>query len=406
MQPPLSGVKVLDLSRILAGPWAAQLLADLGAEVIKVERPGAGDDTRTWGPPFVEAKDGGHLGAAYYHACNRGKKSVAIDFESADGPRIVRDLAMQSDVLIENFKHGGLTKYGLDYESLKKVNPRLVYCSITGFGQTGPYAARAGYDFMIQGISGIMDLTGPADGAPYKIGVAFADILTGVYAAVGILAALRRRDITGEGAHVDMALLDCMAGALANQAMNYLVSGKSPRRMGNAHPNVVPYEVFTVSDGFIIIAVGNDSQFTRLCEIIGLPDAACDPAFRTNENRVANRARLSELIAARTRTFERDTLLDRFAKAGVPAGPINSVADVFADPQAIARGLRLDLPCEAAASGSVPGIRSPIVIDGEPMVAQGASPCLGEHTAMVLAALYGGHPGKVPQNDRNTGAGS
>jgi crotonobetainyl-CoA:carnitine CoA-transferase CaiB-like acyl-CoA transferase len=394
MHPPLSGVKVLDLSRILAGPWAAQLLADLGAEVIKVERPGAGDDTRAWGPPFVEAKDGGHLGAAYYHACNRGKKSVAIDFESADGRKTVRDLAMQSDVLIENFKHGGLAKYALDYESLQKANPRLVYCSITGFGQTGPYASRAGYDFMIQGMGGIMDLTGAADGPPYKIGVAFADILTGVYAAVGVLAALRRRDVTGKGAHVDMALLDCMAGALANQAMNYLVSGKSPRRMGNAHPNVVPYEVFPVSDGFLIIATGNDRQFTRLCNIIGLPDAACDPAFQTNKKRVANRARLSELIAARTKTFARDTLLDRLAEAGVPAGPINSVAEVFADPHVIARGMRLDFPCEAAASGSVPGVRSPIVIDGEPMVAVGASPRIGEHTAMVLAALYGGLAGE------------
>jgi crotonobetainyl-CoA:carnitine CoA-transferase CaiB-like acyl-CoA transferase len=399
MQCPLSGVKVLDLSRILAGPWTAQLLADLGADVIKVERPGVGDDTRAWGPPFVEAKDGGHLGAAYFHSCNRGKKSVAIDFESADGRDIVRDLAMQSDVLIENFKHCGLAKYGLDYESLKKVNRRLVYCSITGFGQSGPYAARAGYDFMIQGMGGIMDLTGAADGPPHKIGVAFADILTGVYAAVAVLAALRRRDATGKGADVDMALLDCMVGALANQAMNYLVSGQSPRRMGNAHPNVVPYEVFPVSDGFLIIAVGNDRQFARLCDIIGVPHAACDPAFLTNRDRVANRARLSELIAERTRTFARNTLLNRLAEAGVPAGPINSVADVFADPHVIARGMRLDLPCEAAASGSVPGVRSPIVIDGEPMVAQGASPRVGEHTAMVLAALYGRPTEKGAQDD-------
>jgi crotonobetainyl-CoA:carnitine CoA-transferase CaiB-like acyl-CoA transferase len=384
---PLAGIHVLDLSRILAGPWAAQLLADLGADVIKVERPGAGDDTRAWGPPFVEGKDGDHLGAAYYHACNRGKKSVAIDFEAADGRDTVRDLAAHSDVLIENFKHGGLAKYGLDYESLKKINPRLVYCSITGFGQSGPYAERAGYDFIIQGIGGIMDLTGAGDGPPYKIGVAFADIFTGVYAAVSILAALRRRDANGHGAHVDMALLDCMVGVLANQAMNYLVSGQTPRRMGNAHPNVVPYEVFAVSDGFLIIAVGNDRQFSRLCDILGLRGIESDPAFATNKERIANRARLSQLIAAQTKTFLRDTLLECFAQAGVPAGPINSVADVFADPQVIARGMRVDLPSKDAARGLVPGVRSPIVIDGEPMVAPGACPRVGEHTEAVLGAL-------------------
>ena len=280
MQKPLEGIRVLELARILAGPWAGQLLADLGAEVIKVERPGSGDDTRGWGPPFVTSADGESLSSAYYHATNRGKRSVALELDSETGQAAVRALAERSDVLIENFKLGGLAKYGLDYASLKAVNPRLVYCSITGFGQTGPYAPRAGYDFLIQGMGGLMSVTGQPDGEPLKVGVAIADITTGLYASNAILAALRRRDMTGEGAHIDMALLDCQVALLCNQAMNYLVSGQPPVRMGNAHPNVVPYQVFPAADGHLIIAVGNDGQFARLCAVLGADDLAENPDYR------------------------------------------------------------------------------------------------------------------------------
>ena len=380
---PLAGIRVLELARILAGPWAGQLLADLGAEVVKVERPGVGDDTRGWGPPFVAAADGGSLGAAYFHACNRGKRSVAIDFETEEGQAQVRALAAGCDVVIENFKFGGLKKYGLDYAALRAVNPRLVYCSITGFGQDGPYAARAGYDFMIQAMGGIMDLTGEPDGEPQKIGVAFTDVFTGVYSVVGILAALRRRDLTGEGGHLDMALMDVQVSVLANQAMNYLVSGKSPRRMGNAHPNIVPYQVFPASDGHLVVAVGNDGQFTRFAAVLGRPELAKDPAYRTNPDRVANRAVLVDILAGLTRTFARDTLLASLEAVGVPAGPINTVGEVFADPQVVHRGLRLDLADAEAAGGSVPSVASPIVLDGRRMVAAQASPALGADTATV-----------------------
>lgn len=385
MTKPLGGLRVLELARILAGPWVGQLLADLGADVVKVERPGAGDDTRGWGPPFVPAADGGHLSAAYFHAANRGKRSVAVDFETAEGQATVRRLATHADVLIENFKVGGLAKYGLDWESLRAVNPRLVYCSITGFGQTGPYASRAGYDFIVQGMGGIMDLTGDPEGEPQKIGVAFADIFTGVYSVVGILAALRRRDATGEGGQVDMALLDVQTGVLANQAMNFLASGRAPTRMGNAHPNIVPYQVFAVADGHVIVAVGNDGQFTRFSKVLGRPDLAADPRFRTNADRVRERAVLVPILSALMTGVTRSGLLEALEREGVPAGPINSVADVFADPQVIARGLRLDLPAPAAAAGSIPSVRSPIVLDGEAMAAATPSPRLGEHTADVLA---------------------
>src|SRR6478735_9147948 len=286
MDKPLAGLKVLELARILAGPWVGQLLADLGADVVKVERPGVGDDTRGWGPPFIEAADGGDLSAAYFHACNRGKRSIEVDFDTDEGQSLIRDLALNADVVVENFKVGGLKKYGLDYESLKAVNPRLVYCSITGFGQDGPYASRAGYDFMIQGMGGIMDLTGAPDGEPQKIGVAFADIFTGVYSVVGVLAALRQRDKSGTGAHLDMALLDVQTSVLANQAMNYLASGKTPTRMGNAHPNIVPYQVFPVADGHVIVAVGNDGQFAKFVRVLGHPGLAQDERFRTNMDRV------------------------------------------------------------------------------------------------------------------------
>jgi crotonobetainyl-CoA:carnitine CoA-transferase CaiB-like acyl-CoA transferase len=392
MQKPLAGVKVLEMARILAGPWAGQLLADLGADVVKVERPGVGDDTRGWGPPFVEGADGEHLSAAYYHSCNRGKRSVAVDFETPEGQAIVRRLAGKADVLIENFKVGGLKKYGLDYESLKQVNPRLVYCSITGFGQTGPYAPRAGYDFIIQGMGGIMDLTGEADDEPQKPGVAFADIFTGIYSAIGVLAALRRRDATGEGAHLDMALLDTQTSVLANQALNYLASGRTPKRMGNAHPNIVPYQVFPVADGHVIVAVGNDGQFAKFCGVLGQPELAQDPRFRTNMDRVTNRATLVPLITRILSTRHRSELLQALAPEGVPAGPINSVADVFDDPQVIARRMRLDLPAPAAKGGAVPTVRSPILMDGRPLVAERPSPRLGEHTGEVLQDPAWGAP--------------
>jgi crotonobetainyl-CoA:carnitine CoA-transferase CaiB-like acyl-CoA transferase len=378
IRKPLEGVRVLELARILAGPWAGQLLADLGAEVIKVERPGTGDDTRSWGPPFVEAADGGHLDAAYFHSCNRGKRSVALDFETKEGANAVRSLVREADVLIENFKVGGLQKYGLDHESLARENPRLVTCSITGFGQDGPYAARAGYDFMIQGMGGIMDLTGVPDGEPQKIGVAFADVFTGVYSAVAILAALRRRDLTGKGAHVDMALFDTQLSVLANQGLNYLVSERTPRRMGNAHPNIVPYQVFPASDGSLIIACGNDAQFARLCAILGMPDLARHPDYASNRHRVRNRDTLCRLIGGLTARRTRAALLAELEAAGVPAGPINSVAEALTDPQAVHRGMTLNIPHPGAKGGSVPAIRSPIVIDGEPMVSQDPSPPLGQ----------------------------
>jgi crotonobetainyl-CoA:carnitine CoA-transferase CaiB-like acyl-CoA transferase len=384
MTKPLEGLKVLELARILAGPWVGQLLADLGADVVKVERPGAGDDTRGWGPPFVEAADGGDLSAAYFHSCNRGKRSIAADFETPEGQELVRKLAAHADVVIENFKVGGLKKYGLDYESLKSINPRLVYCSITGFGQDGPYASRAGYDFMIQGMGGIMDLTGDPDGAPQKIGVAYVDIFTGVYSVVGILAALRQRDATGEGAHLDMALLDVQTSVLANQAMNYLASGTSPRRMGNAHPNIVPYQVFPVADGHVIVAVGNDGQFARFVSVLGKPELTQDDRFRTNAGRVGRRAELVPILTELTLKTTRDALLSDLEKQGVPAGPINTVADVFADPQVIVRGMKIDLPSQAAKGGVIPNVRSPIVMDGQPMAAGRPSPRLGEHTDEVL----------------------
>ncbi|KAA2235008.1 CaiB/BaiF CoA transferase family protein [Salinarimonas soli] len=390
---PLHGLRVLELARILAGPWVGQTLADLGADVVKVERPGAGDDTRAWGPPFIEGADGGHLSAAYFHACNRGKRSIAVDFETPEGQAIVRRLAAHADVLIENFKVGGLRKYGLDHESLRAVNPRLIYCSITGFGQTGPYAARAGYDFMIQGMGGIMDLTGAPDGEPQKIGVAFADIFTGVYAVIGIQAALRRRDLTGEGGHVDMALLDTQVSVLANQAMNYLASGTPPRRMGNAHPNIVPYQVFPVADGHVIVAVGNDGQYGRFVRVLGAPELAADPRFGGNADRVRHRDTLVPLLTTLTLRMTRADLLAALEREGVPAGPINSVADVFADPGVIARGLRLDLPSDAAAGGTIPSVRSPIVLDGTPLAADRPSPRLGEHGDEVLSdPAWGGTP--------------
>jgi crotonobetainyl-CoA:carnitine CoA-transferase CaiB-like acyl-CoA transferase len=366
MDKPLAGLKVVELARILAGPWAGQLLADLGADVVKVERPGTGDDTRHWGPPF--APDGA---SAYFHSCNRGKRSVAIDLETAEGQAQVRALAAEADVLIENFKVGGLARYGLDHPSLSALNPRLVYCSITGFGQTGPYAPRAGYDFIIQGMGGAMSLTGEPDGAPQKSGIAYADLFTGLYASVAILAALRDRDRSGLGAHIDMALLDTQVAVLANQALNWMVSGDVPTRMGNGHANLVPYQAFRVADGEMIVAVGNDAQFERLCGILGLEALALDERFRTNPARVVNRAALIPLLEQAMRPRGRQELSDALEAAGIPAGPINAVDAVFADPQVVQRGLRIE--------GETPGLASPIVLDGRRQVAERPAPRLGEH---------------------------
>jgi crotonobetainyl-CoA:carnitine CoA-transferase CaiB-like acyl-CoA transferase len=383
---PLSGIKVIELARILAGPWAGQIIADLGAEVIKVERPGTGDDTRHWGPPFVTYEDG-TKDAAYFHACNRGKKSVAVDLERPEGQDIVRKLVAGADVLIENFKVGGLKKYGLDFESLKAANPRLVYCSITGFGQDGPYANRSGYDFMIQGMGGIMDLTGEPDGNPMKVGVAYADLFTGLYSVVAIQSALIRRSITGEGAFIDMALLDTQAGVLANQAMNFLVSGSTPKRMGNQHPNIVPYRVCPVADGFMILACGNDRQWQSTCEVLNARDLAADARFTTNAGRVEHRAALNTLLDTLTSKRTRADLLAALEVAGVPAGPINSVADVFADPQVNHRRMVQSLPIGKEA---IHAVRSPLMLDGVAMIASEASPKLGEHSKSVLTAA--GYP--------------
>jgi len=375
-------VKVLELARILAGPWAGQTLADLGADVVKVESP-EGDDTRTWGPPFVPGTGETDLSAAYFHACNRGKRSIVADFTTEQGRELVRRLARSADVVIENFKVGGLRKYGLDAASLQEINPRLVIASITGFGQDGPYASRAGYDFLIQGMGGAMSVTGDPAGQPTKTGYAVADLFSGLYAVIGILAALRRRDETGQGGWVDCSLLDSQVGILANQALNYLVSGVPPTRLGNAHPNVVPYEVFPTSDGHVIIAVGNDGQFRRLCDAIGLADIGQAPEFATNKLRVENRAALIAALTKRTADFERDALLERLEGATVPAGPINTIADVFGDPQVRHRRMHTDLLHPAAAAGSVPALRTPIVLDGQPMMHPDRSPMLGEHDAEV-----------------------
>lgn len=365
---PLAGLKVVELARILAGPWAGQILADLGADVIKVESPD-GDDTRRWGPPFIH-RDGDDS-AAYFHAANRGKSSVTADFRTPEGQAKVRDLVRDADVVLENFKVGGLARYGLDYASLAALNPRLVYCSITGFGQSGPYAARAGYDYIIQGMSGLMSVTGAPDGQPQKVGVAVVDILTGVYAVTGILAALWQRQGTGRGQQVDMALFDVATSIMANQAMNYLATGTPPGRLGNAHPNLVPYAVFDCADGWIIIATGNDGQYRRLCAVLGLPALADAPAYATNAARIAHREALTGALSAVTVTWRRDALLAALEREGVPAGPINDMADVFADPQIIARGLQI-------APEGVPGLRTPIVFSDAELSLDRASPRLGQ----------------------------
>lgn len=346
---PLAGLKVVELARILAGPWIGQALADLGAEVIKVEAPG-GDDTRHWGPPFI-SRDGDTT-AAYFYAANRGKTSVIADFRTPEGQANVRDLVAGADILIENFKVGGLAKYGLDYAALAELNPRLIYCSVTGFGQDGPYAHRAGYDFMIQGLSGLMSITGEAEGPPQKVGVAVTDIVTGLYGTIGILAAVEQRHRTGRGQHLDMSLLDCATALLANQAMNQLATGEPPLRRGNAHPNIAPYQVFEASDGHLIIAVGNDGQFARLCEALDLPGTAEDPRFVSNAARVAHRDALTGILSSRIVRWSVADLLQALEDRGVPAGPINTLDQVFADPQVRARGLQI-------APDGVAGVRGP-----------------------------------------------
>lgn len=370
---PLAGVKVVELARILAGPWCGQILADLGAEVVKVEAP-EGDDTRRWGPPFIE--HGGERTAAYFHATNRGKRSVTADFGTAEGQALVKRLVAGADVVIENFKVGGLAKFGLDYAGLSAVNPRLVYCSITGFGQDGPYAHRAGYDFIIQGMAGLMSITGEPDGQPQKVGVAVVDIFTGVYAAVAVLAALHQRQTTGRGQHIDMALMDVATAITANQAMNYLASGRAPSKMGNAHPNLAPYAVFDCADGWIILATGNDAQYRRLCGILGLPALATAPEFATNADRVTNRAALTAAMTAATRQWRKADLLAACEAQGVPAGPINDMAEVFADPQVVARRMRID-------PGGVPGVRSPFTFSDAELALDRPSPRLGEDQGQV-----------------------
>ena len=365
----LAGLKVVELARILAGPWAGQTLADLGAEVIKVEAP-EGDDTRRWGPPFIDRD--GDRSAAYFHSCNRGKQSVTADFRTPEGRAIVRGLVKDADILIENFKVGGLAKYGLDYASLSALNPALIYCSITGFGQDGPYAHRAGYDYIIQGMSGLMSVTGEPDGETQKTGVAVTDIFTGVYAATAILAAVVQRGTTGKGQHIDMALLDVAVSVMSNQAMNFLASGTAPKRMGNAHPNLVPYAVFDCADGWVILATGNDGQYRRLCRILGQETLAEAPGYLTNADRIANRDKLSAALSAATRQFQKADLLAACEAEGVPAGPINDLSEVFTDPQVIARALRID-------PEGIAGVRSPFRFSEADLSLDRASPKLGQN---------------------------
>ncbi len=388
----LSHLRVLDLSRVLAGPWAGQILADLGADVIKVERPVCGDDTRSWGPPFLKDETGQNTTeAAYYLSANRNKQSVTIDFTRPEGQQLVRELVAKSDIVIENFKVGGLAAYGLDYASLKAVNPKLIYCSITGFGQTGPYAKRAGYDFMIQGLGGLMSLTGRPDGdeggGPVKVGVALTDILTGLYSTTAILAALAHRDQSGVGQYIDMALLDVQVACLANQAMNYLTTGVAPKRLGNAHPNIVPYQDFPTADGDFILTVGNDSQFRKFAEVAGQSQWATDPRFLTNKLRVANRSELIPLIRQATVFKTTAQWVDELEAAGVPCGPVNDLSQVFDDPQVLARGLAIELP--HVLGGRVAQVASPIRLSETPVEYRRAPPLLGEHTSQVLQELLG-----------------
>ena len=388
----LGHIRVLDLSRVLAGPWCSQNLADLGADVIKIERPGAGDDTRAWGPPYAKDFDGNDTTeAAYYLAANRGKRSVTVDIASSEGQALVRELAAHADVVLENFKVGHLARYGLDYLSLKAIKPDLVYCSVTGFGQDGPYAHRAGYDFLIQGMGGFMSITGERDdlpgGGPQKAGVAIVDLMTGMYATVAVLAALTHRDRTGEGQHIDMALLDVQVAMLANMASNYHTSGKPPARWGNAHANIVPYQTFACADGHIIVATGNDGQYRKFVDAGGCGELASDPRFATNPLRVQNRAALVPLLEQMVKRRTKGEWIASLEAVGVPCGPINDIGEVFANPQVIARGIAIDVPHPSA--GKVTLVRSPMKLSGTPVSTGKPPPLLGQHTDEVLREVLG-----------------
>jgi len=388
----LAGLRVLDFSRVLAGPWATQILGDLGAEVIKIERPGSGDDTRAWGPPFLKAADGVETRESAYFLCaNRNKKSVTLDFSHPEGAELARALAARSDVFVENFKLNGLAAHGLDFETLSARDPRLIYCSITGFGRTGPDAGRPGYDLLIQAVGGLMSVTGPAESVegagPNKAGVAVTDIMTGLYATIGILAALAHRTATGRGQRVDLSLLDTQVAALANQAMNYLVTGISPRRTGNAHPSIAPYQDLPTADGSMIVAIGNDSQFEGLCGAFGCPELALDPRFRENRARVENRIALIEILSNISKTRGAGFWLEKLAAVGAPSGSVNSIEQVFHDPQVVARGLRMDLPHDAA--GTAPSVRNPIGLSRSPASYRRGPPLLGSDTDDVLKDVLG-----------------
>ena len=389
MNEALAGIRVLDLTRILAGPTCTQLLGDLGADVVKVERPGAGDDTRKWGPPYVQGRDGATTESAYYLCANRNKRSIAVDIAAAESQTLVRRLLTRCDVLVENFKVGDLARYGLGWEQLRHDHPRLVYCSVTGFGQTGPYAPRAGYDYLAQGLGGIMSLTGAPDGLPMKVGVGIADIMCGMYATVAILAALRHRDATGEGQWIDAALLDTQVAWLVNEGSNYLVSGQVPRRLGTEHSNIVPYNTFASADGFVILAVGNDSQFQKWCRFAAAADLAVDPRFATNSLRIVNRADLYTRMPPYMRAKTTAEWVEGLASIGVPCGPVNSLDQVFADPQVRARGMRIDMPHPLAAEGTVPMIANPLKMSATPPSYRHSPPTLGQHTDEVLAELLG-----------------
>ena len=377
MEHPLEGVKVIELARILAGPWAGQTLSDLGAEVVKVESI-EGDDTRRWGPPFV--KNGEDISASYFHSCNRGKKSICVDFKTKEGQDIIKKLVLKADILIENFKVDGLRKYGLDFASLIKINPKLIYCSITGFGQTGPYAHRAGYDYIIQGMSGLMSITGEPSGQPQKMGVAVTDILTGLYSVTAILSAIIQRDKTGKGQQIDMALLDVATAVTANQGMNFLTTGKAPQRIGNGHQNLVPYQVFDCKDGHIIIATGNDAQYQRLCAILNLEEIAMNELFLTNADRLRNRTLLIEKLSCQTTKFLKKDLLEACERQGIPAGPINDLSEVFDDPQVVYRGLSKEID-------NIPTILSPFRFSDSKMQISKTSPKLGENTNEILSSI-------------------
>jgi crotonobetainyl-CoA:carnitine CoA-transferase CaiB-like acyl-CoA transferase len=393
---PLAGFRVLDLSRILAGPWASQMLADLGAEVIKIERPGQGDDTRAWGPPYMPDESGRATSeAAYFHSANRGKQSVCIDMSSPQGQELILQLVDKCDVLIENFKVGGLKKYGLDYSSLKAVNPKLVYCSITGFGQTGPYADRAGYDFMIQAMGGLMSVTGEPHGQPMKVGVALSDVMTGLYAANAIQAALIHQLRSGKGQYIDLALLDVQVATLANQAMNYLASEINPKRLGNAHPNIVPYQAFQTADGYLILAVGNDSQFARFCDLAERPELAADDRFAKNCNRVKNRDALIPDLINLLKKQGTDWWLEQLNQKGIPCGPIASINQVFDNPQVRHRNMQLELDHPTA--GKVPSVANPIRMSATPVTYDKAPPVLGQHTEQVLRELLALDPEQIAQ---------